>query len=145
MIQQFRQLQCQSGLSTYGQLLVCGQPPVMLLDLARQRFKAQARQDGSLLPVEVARLLYYVVVAAGVMRIGRWFSQLSDTELRSAVLWALDRPWLQDELLRQVLQEAQAHLDRLIGSQSNNLPSVGALIYPLYPPGEGRDEGVAIF
>jgi hypothetical protein len=93
-------------------LLRHAQPPVKLLELERQLFKAQTGHHPALLPPEVAFAFYYALSAVGMMRLGRWFSRLDDAGLRHGLQWALSQAWIDDQL-RDIFQEGLCYLDRV--------------------------------
>lgn len=101
---------------TYGQLLSHNFPPVVLLELVRQHFKNQAREILGVLPMELARLLYYLTVVVGITRVGRWFSQLNNQELRAAIHWSLSRPWI-DDTTRLIFLSGQLYLEQMLSRE----------------------------
>jgi len=89
---------------TFRDLLEHPHPPVELLELTKS-FAKRCREGGeSLLPDEVASLLYLSAIVAARTRCGRPISRLDDQALLQGLGWALRQSWLDPsvcELLRQ--------------------------------------------
>jgi hypothetical protein len=77
-------------------------PSVTLLKLAKDFAKAAQKQPASAIPKDVALVLYYLSIAAGLARRGQRITQLTDDELRQGFDWAQKQPWLVEEA-RQLL------------------------------------------
>ena len=80
-------------------------PPLELLSLTKDFAKANMDHPESSLPHEVAAALYYVSIAAAIVRLDARISQLRDAELQRGLLWARDQPWI-DNQTREILVEA---------------------------------------
>ncbi len=94
---------------TLGELFRHLQPPVALLNLAKDYAKAAQKQPASGIPKNVALVLYYLSLAAALVRRGRRITQLNDSELRQGFDWALSQPWLVEEA-RTLLAEGRQTL-----------------------------------
>jgi hypothetical protein len=73
--------------------------------------KANASRADSGLPRDVAEALYYLSIAAGMVRHGRRMTTLPGTDLRRGLEWAAGRTWLNDagrQLLHKMLQTIAA-------------------------------------
>lgn len=84
-------------------------PPVELLRLVKEFAKFNRDQPESLLPPEVASVLYYLSIAAALARWGERISALSDEELQRGFGWAMSQNWM-DEPARELLGSASAKL-----------------------------------
>jgi hypothetical protein len=89
---------------TFGGLLRHPSPPLELLRLAKSFAKtADSRRDEPI-PAEIATVLYYATVVAGLLRHGVMISSLDADAIQQGVNWALARPWL-DSDLRHLFRE----------------------------------------
>jgi len=84
-------------------------PPVELLELVKQFAKANRGQPESALPTEVATALYYLSIAAALVRLGQRITALSDEDLRRGFLIVIGQEWL-DAVSRELLEAAQKQL-----------------------------------
>jgi hypothetical protein len=98
---------------SFADLLRHPSPPLELLDYAKQFFKPGPDGLHPSLPIEVATVLYYAVIATGI-RCGRRVSSLDDGAMRQGFAWAIRQPWLAVDLV-PVFREG---LERLDGGQS---------------------------
>jgi RNA polymerase sigma factor (sigma-70 family) len=73
-------------LRTLGDLLAHPCPPLALLDEFRMVAK-RFREEGGLVPAEVATVFYYVAIAAALARHGARISKLDDDDLRKGFAW----------------------------------------------------------
>jgi hypothetical protein len=94
---------------TFGQLLHERWPPLRLLQGIMRFAEAHLRQPSGGLPQEIARVLYYGSVLAARLRWDTRITRLSDAQLRSALTWAIDQPWL-DSQLRKLFCSGRALL-----------------------------------
>jgi hypothetical protein len=79
-------------------------PPVELLLLTKEFAKASRVQLESLLPQEVATVLYYASIVVARTRLGKRISGLDDKTTRKGVEWVVAQPWV-DERTRGLFQE----------------------------------------
>ena len=84
-------------------------PPSELLELVKDFAKLNRDQPESVLPTEVATALYFLSIAAALVRLQRRITALSDEQLREGFVWALRQDWL-DEQARGLLVSASAKL-----------------------------------
>lgn len=81
---------------TFGQLLASRRPSIEHLRIVKE-FAKSARKDPNLgLPSPVATVIYYATLISARLRCKQAISQLSDTELRDGIDWALSLNWLPD-------------------------------------------------
>jgi hypothetical protein len=84
-------------------------PPPELLCLVKEFAKLNRDQPDSLLPADVASVLYYLSIAAALTRWGERISALSDDGLLRGFAWAMSQNWI-DEPARELLRSASALL-----------------------------------
>ncbi|MGA2175336.1 MAG: hypothetical protein ABSH38_10180 [Verrucomicrobiota bacterium] len=95
-------------LKSFLELFLHPVPPVELLTLTKEFAKTNMDHPDSILPKEVAAVLYYTSIAAGLVRLDQRISQLNDAELRRGFTWAKDQRWVDppiQQLLAQGLQK----------------------------------------
>jgi len=88
-------------------------PPIELLTLSKDFAKSNMEQPDSSLPNEVAAVLYYVSIAAALVRLGRRISQLRDAELKRGLEWAKGKAWVEPRL-QHLLEEALQKLAQAV-------------------------------
>jgi hypothetical protein len=84
-------------------------PPLELLELVKDFAKLNRDQPESVLPTEIATVLYFLSIAAALVRCGRRITALSDEQLRDGFAWALRQSWI-DQTARELLESASAKL-----------------------------------
>lgn len=72
-------------------------PPLELLSLTKDFAKANMDHPESALPHEIAAVLYYVSIAAALVRLDKRITQLQDADLQRGLQWAKDQPWVDGE------------------------------------------------
>lgn len=92
-------------------------PPVELLELAKQFAKACHEHPESPLPPDVATALYLTSIVVALVRCGRRITTLDDASLRSGIEWLISRNWI-DDRLRELLREGS----RTIGASTGSSP-----------------------
>jgi hypothetical protein len=95
-------------LKSFLELFLHPVPPVELLTLTKEFAKTNMDHPDSILPKEVAAVLYYTSIAAGLVRLDQRISQLNDAELRRGFNWTKDQRWVDppiQQLLAQALQK----------------------------------------
>ena len=97
-------------LRTFGDLFRCPHPPLELLE-ATKRFAKYSRVQEESLPAEVATVLYFLAIAAGLTKCGRRITALDDQALQHGLAWVRQQTWL-DENSRAVVDEAERFLCR---------------------------------
>lgn len=81
-------------------------PPLELLVLVKDFFKANATTAHPGLPAEVARALYYVSIAVAWLRCHRRISTLSEAQLADGFGWVIEQDWIGKDLQELVRQAA---------------------------------------
>ena len=92
---------------TLGELFRDPRPPTALLTLAKDHAKAAQQQPASGVPRDVALVLYYLSIAAGLVRRDKRITELNDAELRRGFDWALKQPWLVEQARELLAQGRQ--------------------------------------
>ena len=98
-----------SCFATYLELLRAPHPPLAILERMKQVSKASVTHPDSPLPEEVGTALYFAAIAAALVRCHERLTRLDDDGLRWGIQWALDQPWLAEDL-RPLFREALEHL-----------------------------------
>jgi len=96
-------------LKSFRDLFRHPQPPLELLQLVKEFAKRNRGHPESLLPSEVATLLYYLALAAALVRWGERITSLRDAELERGLDWAIAQDWI-DVGARGLLTEARTRL-----------------------------------
>ncbi len=86
-------------------------PPLELLVMAKDYFKANSTRPHPGLPAEVARALYYLTLAVAWLRHHHRISTLSDAEVESALNWVMQQQWVGGDL-HKLAVEAMEQLKR---------------------------------
>jgi hypothetical protein len=107
-------------LKSFSDLLLHPAPPVELLSLTKDFAKANMEHPESSLPKEVAAVLYYATISAGLVHRDERITQLANADLERGLRWAKDQPWV-DKQIQQLLVQA---LNKL----SNAGPGSGATL-----------------
>ena len=84
-------------LKSFSDLFHHPAPPLELLELTKNFAKANMDHPESSLPGEVAAALYYASIAAALVSLNARITRLSDSDLRSGLLWTRDQPWLDEK------------------------------------------------
>jgi hypothetical protein len=94
---------------TFGELLREPAPPLEALELIKQFAKvARARRD-SLLPPEVATVLYFASILVARRRHGVRITSLPDAAIAEGGRWIVAQPWVSDDvksLTSEILRDA---------------------------------------
>lgn len=93
--------------NTFGDLLSHGQPPLDLLNLAKEFCKHA--EDNESLPADVAFVLYAAVISVALVRCEKRITSADDSSLRSTIKWAGSRRWV-DPDTKTLFEEALARL-----------------------------------
>ena len=101
-------------LKSFADLLNHPNPPLELLDMTRQFARRHLGGAESIIPREVAIVLYYASIVAARLRCGAHISKLEDGELLRGVTATLAHPWL-DERTRTLLEQGLALIRRSSG------------------------------
>lgn len=92
-------------LSSFADLFNHPNPPLKLLQLVKDFSKANLDHPESGLPREIAAALYYVSIAAALVRLDKRISQLPDADLQRGLRLTQAHAWL-DERTKSLLAEA---------------------------------------
>ena len=84
-------------LSSFSDLFNHTTPPLQLLQLVKDFAKANMDHPESGLPREIATALYYISIAAALMRLDKRISQLPDADLQRGLRWAQEQRWLDEK------------------------------------------------
>jgi hypothetical protein len=93
-------------------------PPIELLELVKDFAKANLDHSESGLPGEIAAALYYVSIAAALVRLDARISQLPEADLQRGLRSTMDQTWL-DEQTKELLAQA---LGKMSGGQKGVVP-----------------------
>jgi hypothetical protein len=85
-------------LKNLDDLLHHAHPPLPLLVMAKDYFKANSLRPHPGLPAEVARALYYLTVAVAWLRHHTRISTLSDAQVVAALDWVRQQRWISADL-----------------------------------------------
>ena len=75
-------------LKSFADLFQHNSPPLELLQLTKDFAKRNRDQPESVLPTEIATLLYFASIAAALVHRGERITRLSNSELRGGFEWA---------------------------------------------------------
>jgi hypothetical protein len=98
-------------LKSISDLLQHPRPPLEMLVMAKDYFKANTVRPNPGLPGQVARALYYTAVAAAWLRHHTRISSMSDAEVIAALNWVCRQPWASEEI-RELATAAANDLSR---------------------------------
>jgi hypothetical protein len=110
-------LPADSGM-TLGDVLHHACPPVQLLDLTKRFAKLCNTDPDTVLPRDIAQLLYLASITAALTRAGQRISSLSAPSLRLGLEWATRQAWV-DDATRALLKEGLEHLGSSRGGESD--------------------------
>jgi hypothetical protein len=96
-------------LLTLEQLLSHPHPPVELLKLVKRFAKLCMRDRENPLPSEIVMLLYYVSIAASLVRLDQPISELTPASLGRGLTWLSTQEWVTDDV-RLLLREGLSRL-----------------------------------
>jgi hypothetical protein len=97
-------------LETFGDLLQHASPPLPLLRLAKDFAKCADKATIDRLPTEIAAALYFLVIAAAILRHGSLITTLQAIDLEEGLRWTARLPWL-DTLIRQLAARALSSIE----------------------------------
>jgi hypothetical protein len=109
LVRQLETLPCRNDLliRSVRDLLHDPSPRPELLRVLKTFAKENSTNPDSPLPRDAATVLYYLCIAAALLRHRQRITKMDDAGLRKGLSWSLDRPWVDEEtrgLLRQALQ-----------------------------------------
>jgi hypothetical protein len=98
-------------LKSFGDLFRHPTPPVELLQMTKEFAKLNLDHPESVLPREIATVLYYTSIAAALARLDARISLLPDADLRRGMSWVKHQTWVDGET-RALMEHAMEKLDR---------------------------------
>jgi len=99
-----------AGIRTFADLFSHAAPPLAVLKVAKDFFKRAARsQPRDSAEHRVAHACYLLSVVTARRRLDKRITNLSDTELRHNIHWALRQEWL-GQAIHTLLRDAETHL-----------------------------------
>lgn len=96
-------------LVNFGDLFGDMTPPRSILVATKNFAKANLVGSRSAIPKEIASALYYLSIAAALVRLGIRISRLSNADLRKNLMWIKAQPWI-DEASVRLLEDALASI-----------------------------------
>lgn len=96
-------------LQTFNDLLWHPRPPLELLRATKEFAKRAKHSRHSTVPPEIALLVYYGSIVAGLLRLGRRITTLGDEDLRQGINWVVRQQWVEPRI-RQLFRDALEHL-----------------------------------
>ena len=96
-------------MQSFDELFHNPKPPIELLKSVKEFAKANRDHPASVLPGEIATILYFASVILARWRCGEVITTLNDQEVRAGIEWAIAEPWV-DERTRSLLCEASVAL-----------------------------------
>lgn len=98
-------------LKSFGDLFRHPNPPLELLQVTKEFAKLNLDHPESILPNEIATVLYYASIAAAFVRLDAKISQLKDADVRRGLSWVKAQAWVDAET-RALMDQAVGKLDR---------------------------------
>ena len=92
-----------ANLVTFSDLLEHPNPPVELLNLAKDFAKSRYHHREGPLPPKIATLLYYACIAAARLRLDKRITELADEDIAAGLEWALKQSWV-DRTTRRLFE-----------------------------------------
>jgi hypothetical protein len=93
-------------LKSFEDLFLHPNPPLELLVLVKEFGKRNRAGAGSVIPHELATMLYYLSIAAAMVRWGERISSLSAEEVGRGLEWCCGQAWI-DSRSRELLRAAR--------------------------------------
>ena len=107
-------------LKSFADLFHHPAPLIELLELVKDFAKANLDHPESGLPTEIATVLYYTSIAAGLVRLDTRISKLPDADLRQGLQWTMEQDWLDEEtkvLLAKALEKVSGKIGKEPGHE----------------------------
>ncbi|MBI1367380.1 MAG: hypothetical protein GC162_01865 [Planctomycetes bacterium] len=98
---------------TISTLLTESDPNLAYLQLLKNFAKANRIEHSDFLPKEVATGVYYLAIAAAIVRCGDRISLLDDDQLAEGLVWLRRQPWI-DDAWRRHIQSLLAMMNRSV-------------------------------
>jgi hypothetical protein len=105
----------QPGTRTFEELFHQPTPPLDLLQLVKQFAKASRVRGESVLPAEIATVIYLTSIVVARLRRGQRITEQSDESLLYGIQWVIDQPWV-DEKTRTLFRQALSFFKQQIAS-----------------------------
>jgi hypothetical protein len=102
----------QPGNLTYEGVFQLASPPLELLSLIKQLAKSSRVRGESVLPPEIATVIYLAAIVTARLRLGRRITEQSDESLLHGIQWVLDQRWV-NETTHALFRDAKAHYARM--------------------------------
>lgn len=83
---------------TLAELFAHPQPPLELLKLVKRFAKQCRREPENPMPSDLVMFLYYVSIAAALVRVNQRISELADGHLRHGMQWVAAQVWVDAEM-----------------------------------------------
>ena len=96
---------------SYTDLFYHPAPPIELLVLTKDYAKACLNHPNSLIPEEVATVLYCASIVVALLRWNRRITRLPDQNLRSDLTWLCGQSWI-DDGMKSLLEEELVGLSK---------------------------------
>ena len=94
-------------LKSFADLFCHPAPPLELLRITKDFAKANRDHPESVLPPEIAAVLYYASIAVALVRCGARITRLSNHKLQKGFEWAGSQVWIDDQM-KDLFKKAQA-------------------------------------
>ncbi len=98
-------------LKSIGDLLRHPNPPSELLVMVKDFAKGCLRSKEPGIPRDVARAIYYVVIATAMVRCHTRITRLDDAELVAGLEWCRGRPWIDGDT-RELVEAGMQFIER---------------------------------
>lgn len=86
------------NLATLGDLLRHPAPPISLLRLANDVANTADTREDDPLPARIGTALYFLTIAAAIVRYGKNISSMDETGVRTGLKWVSDQNWIAGSL-----------------------------------------------
>jgi hypothetical protein len=96
------------GKWTFAELFHLPSPSLQLLGLVKQYAKSSRVRGESVLPAEIATVIYLTTIVVARLRCNQRISEQSDESLLYGIQWVIDQPWV-DEKTRTLFRQARDH------------------------------------
>lgn len=103
----------QPGRLAFRELFQLPSPPLELLNLVKQFAKASRVRGESVLPAEIATVIYLISIVVARLRCGQRITEQSDESLLYGIQWVIDQRWVDDQTRNQ-FREALAFYKRQV-------------------------------
>jgi hypothetical protein len=91
---------------SFGDLLRHPHPPLDLLQVTKDFAKRNRDSQESLIPPEIADALYFLAIAAALVKCGERITRLADVPLQNGFVWVEAQAWIDNES-KVIVREAR--------------------------------------